>query len=276
MAFQGHGRCGGPTITCSNGNQSVVGGNCVRGCTSAFDCGFNSPPGTYPEAACVAFPQYKTGGQRSSACVWGTDRYLVTNSSLDINGGSVVITGSQASPTGRDFMRLGESVSSGTWAGAGTDGGANMALFLASCATFPGLEFTLRASMAGVHQINTVSVHYTGDWADSPDMASIFGAYYAAHPSSMVKDAWSYVVAHTTTGSGCGSKYDTGMAHGGFNGCGSLVTFATGADTAEARTHLNETWSTLQVNNKQDAQANNAVALMRTCNYDCVKYPPTL
>ena len=253
--WQGHGSCDDQTAHPTT-------------CTSRAQC----PNWNGYVGVCTRRPKATSG-----TCEYSLPRRLVTSSTLDQFGHYAFY----------NLMALGESTSSGGWAGFGTNGGTNLAVIHSSCGATPGLYFeTLKHLFAGIHIVATMApADKNSDTADTADYGYILARSYMANPLGSVANAWNNVVnsadsgntncrfADGTTTPAHGFTYLTGSSG---SGCGCVIAaadeesdyWATWAVTAE-------NWRDLQSDNN-DALAGSNYAVAYLCNWDSVRYPAIL
>ena len=178
-------------------------------------------------------------------CCYMVDRAAVTSGQFDAFGGIVNYTGGQ--------VRWGESANSGSWAGAGTDGGTNLVVLDISHGILPPFwTQTLRSAFAGVHMIATLMTA-GGDTANSAIRAPTFARMWAANPNGSVAQAWLDTM---------GSLPATDQ----FNGFGCNIVMAMGRTEQEAQSSIAEDWNDLRSDNR-DARGNDWSFARWNCNY---------
>jgi hypothetical protein len=223
--FTGHGTCG------------PYGASPPQACTSTRQC-TNPVPGTSMPGSC------KFGPGDIAQCVYSSRRALFTDSGFDRFGGQVNYSGGS--------VHWGESQTSGPWAGAGTDGGANLVVLDISCGVLPTFWLQqLQPAMAGTHMVATI-MPVTGDTANVPDRGAAFGGSWAAYPDGQVAQAWL-----TTMNSIPGSGINGG-------GCNFVIAFDSTAQ--RAADNLNTTWTELK-NDGKDARGSTFYSARWLCNW---------
>jgi hypothetical protein len=161
-------------------------------------------------------------------------------------------------------IRWGESPQSGGWAGAGTDGGANLVVLDISHGVLPTFWYqTFRNANAGVQLIATMMTA-GGDTNNVPDRGKTFASFYRADERSRVSESW--VQTMNSLPANEGSSCPAGGGGHGFNGCG--CNFVIGMDISPERAQgsLAEGWVNLS-NDSNDAFGNNFYAARWVCNY---------
>src|SRR5262249_56196202 len=93
----------------------------------------------------------------------------------------------------------------GGWAGAGLNGGINLAVIDNSCGITPDLYYPeLVNAFAGVATITLIMPTRTGDdTADVANRGRAFADRYVANPSSAVGPSWTDAINSVTGGSSC-------------------------------------------------------------------------
>lgn len=189
-------------------------------------------------------------------CCYMADRAAATSGTLDANAGVVNYTSGS--------VRWGESTSSGSWAGAGTNGGTNLVVLDISCGVLPPFWYqALRNAAAGVHMIATILVA-GGDTANVADRGATFAKMWAANPNGNVAQAWLDTLSSLPSNEG-GACGNVGGFHG-INGCGCNVVVAMDSTPQAAASKMNEDWFDLQ-SNERDAKGNNWYSARWQCNY---------
>ncbi|MDC0746043.1 hypothetical protein [Polyangium mundeleinium] len=249
--FTGHGVCnpnaGATNVTCTSSAQ----------CTSPM-------PGQSLPGNCKSAPGFP-GAPAQGLCHYNVNRSLYTCSTGDHYNHSVNYSNT--------FVKWGESSSAGSWAGAGTNGGINLAVLDISCAVLPQFEwYQLGPLFAGLHIVATV-MPVNGDLANVASRGSTFASRWAANASGVVTDAWMETMNNLpqTLGSAC-SDYTIGGGRG-INGCGLYVAVTMDSTNSAAQWKMNtESWYGLQL----DSNDGNGTSYWYTkgfCNYDCVTWP---
>jgi len=189
-------------------------------------------------------------------CCYMVDRQAVTHSIGDKLNGLVNYTGGP--------IRWGESPQSGGWAGAGTDGGANLVVLDISHGVLPPFWYeTFQQANAGVQLIATMMTA-GGDTASVPDRGAVFASFFRANENSSVADAWVQTMnaLPASEGGGCPGG---GGGHG-FNGCGCNIVVGMDSSAARANASLTESWVHL-TQDSNDALGRNFYAARWVCNY---------
>jgi hypothetical protein len=250
--FTGHGVCDGATeVVCTGtsqcthpedvelvypGSTATMPGSCKQG-----------PPGS-------GFPPIGTGW-----CHYLTPRHAITCGTYVGHNNDVNYSGG--------LVRWGESSNSGSWAGAGNNGGVNLVVLDVSCGvnpTFWGPQLT--PAFGGLHLLATM-MPVTGDTANTPYRGSTFAAHWAANQYSGVADSWGQVVADLGGGGGNG-----GGLWGA--GCNAVVSYH-GNSQMSSWYVTSENWVELK-NDSYDATSGGFFNVNIVCNYDAVTYPWSL
>jgi hypothetical protein len=238
--FSGHGSCGEWT------GQS---------CTTAANC--TSPAfGQASPGHC-----YKNPGSSSGVCAYFAPRYAITCGDSDSFGHFANLSNGGAA--------FGESTSSGSWGGAGTNGNVNMLVMDVSCGGTPGQEVNeYWNAFAGAHIISTVEPSASGsDTLDVSTRGSSLAAQFRANPNSSASISWLSAM-NSVSGGSCAS----GSGHG-ISGCGAYISYSL-AESQSWAEFLNgtESWSSLQ-NDGNDAFGAVYMAWVYQCNFNCNQYP---
>jgi len=180
-------------------------------------------------------------------------------------------------------MALGEGDFSGTWGGAGNNGGVNFAAVVNSCGLRPGFIAQETWNMfAGVQNIGMVMpvTPQGADDVDAPERGSAFAQAYRANPNGSIGLAWrdSILNIPRNDGSSCpglNGNYSNGGGHG-ISGCGAQIALSLDASEFWAEwDNGTETWvQTQNTGNKAFGAA--WEAWVYRCNYACNSYPFTL
>jgi hypothetical protein len=232
-------------------------------CTSAANCAtgqecMNNPPSAY-----------------SSRCANSSARRMVTSSSGSHHSNFVWYGGNN--------VKWGEDSNSGSWAGAGTNGGTNLVFMINSCGLKPYFWFELSPAFAGVHliaEIMPVSNVATGngcaDAANYQYRGSDLASYALTNPYGSVTAAW-FAVLDGTPQSGYGSCPDqnSNYTYGGgrgINGCGAHNVLSYDVTQTLANWHVDtEGWIGARLESN-DATGNGYGRWAAHCNYDCATY----
>ena len=238
--FTGHGDC---TDGCS-----------TQSCTNTSSC-------TTPVAGSRLPGTCRYSPMDAPRCCYLTDRQALTSSSFDFNAGRANYTSGP--------LRWGESTTSGAWAGAGTNGGTNLAVLDISCGVLPPFwSQQLVNAMAGVHMVATILVA-GGDTDNVPDRGATFGAMWASNPNGSPAQAWLDTMASlpANEGNACIDRQGNNLGGGrGFNGCGCNIVVAMDATANSASDKINEDWRDLRSDDRDATGRNFYVARMQ-CNY---------
>jgi hypothetical protein len=246
-------------------------------CTSSSQC-TNPPPQLGPFGKCQWAPAESTG-----ACHYEAPRPIVVSSTSSSFGNRVFYNNAPNNFGMNNMVRFGESPNSGGWAGAGTNGGANLVVLDISCGTYrPTLSQDLLGLFGGLHMVATI-MPVNGDTANVPNRGSALAQQFLANPNGSVVDAWLNVPNIIGFDGSCsqGSPLPPlppgnppppgfpGAGGGGINGCGANVAFA--RDNAFGR--FGETWSQLRDDTLDDTGGIGVSGARFFCNYDCHKFP---
>jgi hypothetical protein len=192
----------------------------------------------------------------SGRCCYMVDRALVTHGASDKFGGVVDYTGGP--------VRWGESPQSGTWAGSGTNGGANLIVLDISHGILPPFWYqTFSGANAGVQLIATMMTA-GGDTSNVPDRGAVFATFYRVNERFRVSESWVQTMNSLPPGEG-GSCPGGGGGHG-FNGCGCNIVIGMDISPERASGSLREDWMSL-ANDSNDAFGNQFYAARWVCNY---------
>ena len=223
--FTGHGTCG------------PYGASPPQACSSTTQC-TNPVPGTSMPGSC------KYGPGDIAQCVYNSNRALFTDSGFDRFNGRVNYSGGA--------VHWGESQNAGSWANAGTDGGANLIVLDISCGVLSAFWLQqLQPAMAGAHMLATI-MPITGDTNNVADRGSAFGSSWAGNPEGQVSQAWL-----TTMNSIPGSGINGG-------GCNFVIAFDSTAQAAAD--NLNRNWTELR-NDGWDAKGSTFYSARWLCNW---------
>jgi hypothetical protein len=236
--FTGHGSC---LDGCSTHRSCTT----TRACTSPNASAGERLPGT------CRFSPFD-----APRCCYLTDRAAITHGTGDRFGGVVNYS--------RGATRFGESPQSGTWAGAGTDGGANLVVLDISCGILPPfwVDATLN-SFAGMQFFATIMVA-GGDTAIVADRGSTLAHFYRANENTPIVDSWLNTMASLPAGEG--QPCPGGGGGHGFNGCGCNIIVAVDSTRERVFAGLNETWVSL-THDINDAIGNGWAEVRWHCNY---------
>jgi hypothetical protein len=192
----------------------------------------------------------------SPRCCYMVDRAAVTHSAGDAFSGLVNYTGGP--------IRWGESPESGGWAGAGTDGGANLVVLDISHGVLPPFWYeTFRNASAGVQLIATMMTA-GGDTSNVPDRGSTFATFFKANPNSRVSESWVQTMNSLPANEGGGCP--GGGGYHGFNGCGCNIVIGMDVTPQRAAQSLTEGWINL-THDSNDALGNQFYSARWVCNY---------
>jgi hypothetical protein len=237
--FSGHGTCDDQTNTV---------------CTTTAGC----PAISGLQQRCLRHTDNPLQGR----CVYSQPRNIV----VDRTGNSC-----QSVDYSTTTVRWGEDATAGTWAGAGTNGGINLAVIDNSCGITPDLYIpeTLNA-FAGVSTLALIMPTRVGsDTVDVANRGRAFADVYVANPNSAVAPAWANSINAVTGGSACAF----GGGNHGLGGCGANIAISVEVDQARAEwANRTETWTQLR-NEANDGIGWGWMSWIYTCNYDCNNHP---
>ena len=237
--FSGHGTCDDQTNTV---------------CTTTAGC----PAISGLQQRCLRHTDNPLQGR----CVYSRPRNIV----VDRTG-----TACQSVDYSTTTVRWGEDPKAGAWAGAGTNGGINLAVIDNSCGITPDLYIpqTLNA-FAGVSTVALIMPTRVGsDTADVADRGRAFADVYVANPNSAVAPAWANSINAVTGGSACAF----GGGNHGVVGCGANIAISVEVNQARAEwANRTETWTQLR-DEGNDGIGWGWMSWIYTCNYDCNNHP---
>ncbi|PHV12969.1 hypothetical protein [Chitinimonas sp. BJB300] len=237
--FSGHGTCDDQTNTA---------------CTTNAGC----PTVAGLQKQCLRF----TDSPLTGRCVYSRPRNIV----VDKTGSSCQLVNYS---TGG--VRWGEDPTAGTWAGAGTNGGINLAIIDNSCGITPGMYIPqLLKTFAGVSSIALIMPTRVGsDTADVANRGRAFADRYVANVNSAVGPSWTSAINSVTGGSSCAFG---GGSHG-VVGCGAHIYVSLEVNQARAEwANRTESWVQLR-NEANDGIGSGWMSWLYTCNYDCNNHP---
>jgi hypothetical protein len=262
--FCGHGICD---------DDPAFNGLSAQSCTASTQC--NKPP------AGMAMPGYCLGNgptQNShGTCFYQMARKMVISSNSNNHYSNVINYSSGAR------IKFGESSNSGTWGGAGTNGGQNFAIISNSCGLRPSFYWEETHQLfAGIHALGIIMPITSGsdDW-DAPDRGTFVAQGFSSNINSSVGlsfiDAINSMAQNEGPGcpSGSGSNYSHGGGHG-IGGCGAQVIESVDGSTSATNWHtLTESWLGMTLDGN-DATGGNWISAYIACNYDCNNNPIVL
>lgn len=191
-------------------------------------------------------------------CCYMVDRYLVTHGALDKFGGFVNYTSASGG------VRWGESPQSGPWAGAGTNGGANLVVLDISHGILPPFWYqTLVNANAGVQMIATLMTA-GGDTAIVADRGATFAKFYSINEHARVSTSWLDTMPGLPANEGGGCPGGGGFH--GFNGCGCHIIVGMDNSAQRAAVAMDESWVSL-TRDENDALGNQFYSARWHCNY---------
>lgn len=238
--FSGHGTCDDQTNTT---------------CTTTAGC----PNVSGTTKKCLRYTDSPLQGR----CVYSKPRKIVVDktgtscSSVDYSGSTV---------------RWGEDpTSNGGWAGAGTNGGINLAVIDNSCGITPDLYVPeMLNAFAGVSSIALIMPTRVGsDTADVSSRGKAFADRYVSNQNSSVGYSWTDAINSVSGGSGCAF----GGGNHGVVGCGAHIYVSVEINQARAEwANRTESWVQLRDPNN-DGYGWGWMSWIYTCNYDCNNHP---
>lgn len=237
-------------------------------CNHTYEC----PSNHY----CIAGPN--RGDPKEGYCEYQWTRGLIVSSPYSQLPGSLKNTvsyGGDINHGGYNQIALGESVVSGGYGLAGTNGGTNAAWFQTSFALPPATYGTTVGFMAaGVHHMG-FTTPIVGDTAAIRTAGSAIGYYAWTNPNSSAVSAFLNEVSllGPSAGTSCPIYTDGSQGGGGgYSGCGANIVLAYSNSNQAALASLNENWYTLQSNNL-DQRGNSFGQVTMHCNYNCYTWP---
>jgi hypothetical protein len=242
--FSGHGTCNDQTTT---------------SCTTTAGC----PTLAGLQKRCVRHTDGSSG--LSGRCMYSRPRQIIVDKTGKACQGVDYSTGP---------VRWGESTNAlpANWAGAGTNGGINLAVIDNSCGITPDLYIAeFWNAFAGISSIASIMPTRQGsDTADVAGRGRAFADRYVANPNSSVGYSWTGSINSVTGGSGCAF----GGGNHGIVGCGAHVTISAEKTRTWAEwQNRTETWVQLR-NPSYDAYGPTGwMSWIFTCNYDCNNHP---
>ena len=259
--FSGHG---------ASGPGDTYPGPSPQYCINPYGCLY-PPSGSTTPGFCRRYP----------GDTYGTCSYTAYNRAVE-SGNCCGGTCSRTATYSTGSAKWGESNYSGTWAGAGSNGGTNLAVIVASFAERAGRPQEIFAAFAGMHAMATTWVH-TGDVASINYRGYNFAYRYLVNPYGSYAYAWNDALNSNPTDGQTHCRNSAGtVVYGGthgFNGCGAQNITSVGATQPYAYYRLTDNWYDLQQNNgccsngPKDATGASYFAWQMTCNWDCVTYP---
>lgn len=237
--FSGHGSCDDQTST---------------SCTTTAGC----PTISGLTKKCLRFTDSPLQGR----CVYSRPRNIV----VDRTG-----TSCERVNYSTDGVRWGEDPTSGAWAGAGTNGGINLAVIDNSCGITPDLYIPeLVNAFAGVSSIALIMPTRVGsDTADVANRGRAFADRYVANVNSSVGQSWTNAINSVTGGSACAF----GGGNHGIVGCGAHIMISLEVNQARAEwANRIESWVQLR-DPANDGIGGGWMSWTYTCNYDCNNHP---
>ncbi len=278
--YMGHGICGwngDTTVNCASNSQ----------CQQGFTRGFGLPNGTVssrsnfgtvPGLSTIGFCRGQPGDTVGTCSypMWNSRAMALSDCTHPTSRQGLVGYGSGQ-------VRWGDSPNSGSWAGAGTDGGTNLVVIEASCAEMSKRPNEIWPAFAGVHLVATTMVHQ-GDAYISSIRGQLLAQEYQNNPFSSVSDSWLRAMnglgapgvnARCTNAAGTGYNWGVGgTVSGGYgtNGCGGHTIQAMGASSTEAFNHQTENWYGLRLDTN-DGKGNGWYNYRQHCNWNCSAWP---
>jgi hypothetical protein len=246
---------GGRAVAYFTGHGIGDHGCSTLSCTSTSQC---TRPNTATGGGVPRLPgSCRFSPMDPARCCYMVDRQAATFSPAhDKFGGRVNYTGGP--------IRWGESPQSGGWAGAGTDGGANLVVLDISHGVLPTFWYqTFVRANAGVQMIATMMTA-GGDTAIVAERGKTFATFYRANENARVSESWVETMNSLPANEG-GSCPGGGGGHG-FNGCGCNIILGMDHTLQRAQESLGEGWVHLS-HDSNDALGNQFFAARWVCNY---------
>jgi hypothetical protein len=232
-------------------------------CTTSANCNVGD--------ACMANPP----SSNSSRCATPSPRRLVVSEQYPTHGDWIFY--------GNGFVKWGEDTNSGSWAGAGTNGGSAVVFVVNSCGTrYPFTWGEAKPAYAGAMLINWTMPQSNVATAGSADTwtwssrGSTLATYALANPNSSVAGAWfaNLNSAPSTAGYSCPDETSTYTYGGGYGytGCGGNLSMSWAQTQAAATANVTSlTWT--QAQNFANKPTGNTYGYEWVqCNYDCATY----
>lgn len=256
--FSGHGSCA--DYTSAAGKKPF---NCVN------DAACTTPgAGQTMPSRCLWDPFDGKG-----SCFYSAPHLIGTCSNSQQFGNAPVATGG--------LMKFGESTNSGGWAGAGTNGGINVAILDNSNAIrSPWFIWQSAAPMfAGMSLLGLIMpIGWGADAGDYGQVGPTFAIRMVANPSASITDNWLGALSDIPPGDGssCGNS-TIGGGHGivgpAGSGCGGHIMVSIGATCSSATSTVTYMSSFGAQNDYNDMTGAACQSNFYACNYDCVTYP---
>lgn len=208
---------------------------------------------------CTALPP-PPSGPNLGFCVKNVQRRIRTSSSSSFHGNVVYYGGGNAA--------WGEDSSSGTWAGAGSDGGTNLVVLINSCGLTAPFYSQYVSAFAGVHLVAGI-MPIDQDTVNIANRGSTLASRVVSNHNEVISDSWFATMDSISGGTVCVSS----AGGHGIDGCGAYYTLAYDNTTANAQYHTwTERWVDL-TSSTHDATGNGGGWIYWHCNYDCNTYP---
>lgn len=244
-------------------------------CTQAAECNNPAPGtvvGTSGTGTCAFSPisvQPNVCGAGRGLCFYSVTPNLVTCGELDQTHFAPIAPPATGG-IGR-HMAMGENAQVGAWAGAGTNGGAALAILYMSWGLVPFFPVSEWAPHFAGLQLYASMMPTYGDTSDGATFGQAAAAGYTANPNSQIAADLLNAMASVTDGSGCPAP---GSAGGGFNGCGCLVVGTFSSTASNARVVSREHWSDLASGTFTGLQTRLRGKTMGFgCNYNFTTFP---
>lgn len=242
-------------------------------CSTSANC--TNPPSGFANPGVCRFVPNATQSPPVPAgkgiCTYRTPRAIVVNGAQATFGNWVKYS--------EGFSKFGESSTSGSWGGGGTNGGVNLVVLDLSNGVLPGFEVThLDKAFAGVHFLATL-MPVTGDTAMINGRGLAFANRFWANQSATVTAGWRDTLFNLSASSGSPCGYASGDGGRGFNGCGCHVIMNRGRTLTESESrHDQESWTRLRTDSSAtsyfgDVKGNAWWTFTVSCNFDFVAHP---
>lgn len=240
-------------------------------CTSDAHC----PAGSY----CPRMPPVGFGNR--GVCIQEKQRQLVVAGTTSRHG-NVVNYGRDHNQPLASTVGLGESTAGGAFAGAGTNGGSNVAFIVNSCGLrsqyFVAATFKMFAGIHSLHMLvpvaawrqNLTGELFASDARAEPNRGSDLAYAAKTNPNSVVANAWvnATIAGYSFTAIPLSNQNSTPAPYP----WGCAISIGRDWSAALASWHINqETWSQAK-NDANDAKGNVYWAARIHCNYDSVTY----
>ena len=247
----------GTAISYFAGHGALPAGNVWQYCYSAAGCSAYSPPsGATDPRFCRTHP-----GQGFGLCTYHSyDRRIVTAQD----------TGCQLADYSNGSTKWGESQQSGAWAGAGTNGGANVVVLSKSFGHNSQRTREVWPAFAGIHMLLT-PLNHTGDVLDRSERGYWFAYFHFLYPYKSVVQAWiesggMIPVNYPSECCGVGSAWES--CGWGYNFCGGHIAAMLDDAANSSLVHYYENWDDIR-NDAWDGRGASHWRNFYLCNWRC-------